>query len=267
MKFTLALLFVVVSMHMGGAFARYCPKYKFKVVTATSHNAYGLTSAVEKFQKLLGGENNVDALGPLKEGFRAINWDGAGVPFDMPFDFFNTDVPRGALFFAKGQKFAVSNPAKPPPKDDRFSSLNKAASRDFITFSPKRLFTPVKDNKLVQKFVIPGDKKRASVSGYGAVFVDVDKKDTTFMKFTDKHGCPIATIYIPPKSKGLSFVGIKVFKKIVRGRAFSVKAPIAKVAFKLGNKAIVKKYGYKYNKYANDVVVLDDLFYGEPQKF
>jgi len=43
-------------------------------------------------------------LGLLKEGRREINWD-CGVPFDMPFDFFNTNVPFGAIYATKGNEF------------------------------------------------------------------------------------------------------------------------------------------------------------------
>lgn len=179
----------------------------------------------------------------------------------MPFDFFNRMVPRGAIFSAKGNKFAISNPI-PPPKDFRFSSLNRRASKNFITFSDPRLFTPVRSNIITTSFRIPGKNTRASVSGFGAVFVDVNKRGKTYLNLFDRNGCLIAKIAVGPRAKGLSFAG--VFVKGIRSRRnkiIRVKAAVKKVTMKLGDTPIIVKRA----RYNPDFVVLDDLFYGEPQ--
>lgn len=242
--------------------AKFCPRYGFKVVRKVSHNAEGLKGAVKTFQALLGGKANGATIGPLENGFRVINWDG-GAPFDMPFDFFNTNAPLGALFFAKGNKFAISNPVNNMPKDNKFDSINANAAKNFIAFSEKRLFTPVKGNFLVTKFEIPGKKVAATVSGFGAVYNDVNKPSTSFLELFDARGCRIAKVYVPPKAKGLSFVGIRVFRvrKGFRGMWKKAHAPVYKAAMKLGNTPITKKkLGYR-----SDIVVTDDFIYGEPQ--
>lgn len=245
------------------ATAGYCPRYKVKVVHGVSHNAHGLKHTVNKFQSLLGGENNGANIGPLKDGFRLINWDG-GAPFDMPFDFFNTNAPLGALFFAKGNKFAISNPVDNMPKDDKFDSINAKAAKNFIAFSEKRLFTPVKGNVVVTKFQIPGKKIPATVSGFGAVYVDVNKRHTSFLELFDARGCRIAKVYVPPKAKGLSFVGLRAtyVQHHKYGKWYKVKAPVYKAVMKLGNTRISKHYP----GYHSDIVVTDDFIYGEPQK-
>eukprot|EP00171_Calliarthron_tuberculosum_P004666 IDg4666t1 len=179
----------------------------------------------------------------------------------MPFDFFNTNVPRGAIFSAKRNKFAVSNSEH--PRDDRFSTLNRRASRFFITFSPKRLFTPVLRNEVTAFFRIPGKDVRATVSGFGAVFVDVRKRHTSFLTLRDRRGCFIARVAVPPRWGGLSFVGVFV-KGIYTHRGIKrVKAPVNSASMKLGNTPIISKSYHRHR----DIVVLDDFLYGEPQRY
>lgn len=258
MKVFAAALLALAAVATAGS----CPRYSFKVVHGTSHNAHGLKRTVDKFQYLLGGENNGANIGPLKDGFRVINWDG-GAPFDMPFDFFNTNAPLGALFFAKNNKFAISNP-EDEPVDDKFDSINPKAAKNFIAFSEKRLFTPVKGNVVVTKFQIPGKKQPATVSGFGAVYVDVNKRHTSFLELKDTRGCRIAKLAVPPKAKGLSFVGVVVkgFRYHKHGKFYKVKAPVYKATMKLGNTPINKKH----LSYHSDIVVTDDFIYGEPQE-
>eukprot|EP00178_Gracilaria_changii_P000632 TRINITY_DN107_c0_g1_i2.p1 TRINITY_DN107_c0_g1~~TRINITY_DN107_c0_g1_i2.p1 ORF type:complete len:265 (+),score=47.86 TRINITY_DN107_c0_g1_i2:564-1358(+) len=244
------------------AFNKQCPKYYTKVLTHTAHDADGLTSIVQKYQNLLGGENNGNNPGPLRSGQRSINWDAAAVPFNMPGDFFNTVVTRGAVFKAQGGKFAVSNPASPPPKDDRFSSLLPAfVTKQFRRFSLERLFTPVLSNRLVVKFQIPAAHDAAKVSGFGAVFTDVDLPRRTHMVYFDKNGCRIAKVLVPPKNKGLSFAGLVVVDKHNRRKTLPV---ISKVKVQLGNVSVRGFFRRHFKRFFKDVVVMDDLFYGEP---
>jgi len=241
-----------------------CPRYKVRVIRAVSPNAQGLERAVNKFKALLGGQANSAQTGPLKDGFRVINWDG-GAPFDMPFDFFNTNAPLGALFFAKGNKFAISNPMG-EPVDDKFDSINARAAKNFIVFSKERLFTPVKGNILVTKFRVPGKNIPAAVSGFGAVYVDVRRWRTSFLDLRDARGCRIIRVYVPPKRKGLSFVGVRVksvqYRKHGKWYKANAPAPVYKATMKLGNTPISSKRYYS----KTDIVVTDDFIYGEPQK-
>ena len=156
----LALTLSLVSVDAGG----YRRRRRFRVFRDTSRDADGLRRIVDKFNRALGGDDNGNAPGPLNEGRRSINWDAAAVPFDMPGDFFKRVVTRGAEMVAKRGEFRVSNP-DPPNGDDKFSSINRKASRDFITFSPKRLFTPLKDNKVTVVFSIPAKRQDATVKG------------------------------------------------------------------------------------------------------
>ena len=263
---TKTILFLFAAfLSVSPALASSCPRYNVKVVSGTAHNIRQLTPTVQKYRDLLGGEDNGNDPPTFGVGQRSINWDAAAVPFDMPKDFFNTMVPRGAIFHAKNDKFAVSNPADNNPVDDRFSSLLPLSiTKQFQRFSLERLFTPVDDNKVDVKFNIPGTDKRALVRGFGAVFTDVDIYGQTDMTFFDKNGCFITKVTVPAKDRGLSFVGIVTKNK--HGQQVPV---IAKVQMKLGNISVGQFrhlwYGSQIRR--GDLVVVDDLIYGEPAKW
>lgn len=181
----------------------------------------------------------------------------------MPGNFFNTVVPRGAVFTTRGREFRVSNPtASDEPTDNRFNSiLPRSASRQFRRFSLERLFTPLKRNKVTTAFRIPGSDVKANTVGFGAVFADVDQSRATNMRYFDQDGCLIARVNVRPINRGLSFAGI-----IVQNGAGENIPAIARVSIKLGTIS-VEQFANRYAGSDNigDLVVMDDLFYGEPQ--
>ena len=237
-----------------------CPHYEAEAITYTSSDADGLQATVDHFRQLLGSKNNGNAPGPLHEGHRSVNWDGAGVPFEMPGDFFKVNVPRGLETFVHGDAFRVSNPNNEPDVDNLFDSVNPEAAKDFVAFTPNRLFTGLKGNVMRAEFTVPGRGDPATVSGFGAVFVDVDQKGTA-MVFVDEHKCLIKKVNVPVKKHGLSFAGIVVTKK--DGRPLRRKTAIQQVQMRLGNQII--DGGIDDEKKKKDIVVLDDFIYGEPQ--
>lgn len=262
-RLTFALFAALFLASVSASSAR-CPRYVVKKFVDTAHGSRGLQDIVSKYREELGGIDNLNEAGPLDDGHRSINWDAAAVPFDMPFDFFDRTVTRGAVFKAKGKKFAVSNPAMAPPEDDRFSSLlTRRVSRQFRRFSRERLFTPVLRNKFSVIFNVPAQRKRATTTGFGAVYTDVDLKFATKMKFFDRRGCLIAKLAVPPKSRGLSFAGIVVLDP---HNPYKLIPAVAKVVVRLGNISVDDfQHGHLKPHVKNDLVVVDDLVYGEPQ--
>ena len=238
--------------------------YPTTVISATAKSATDLTPSFEAFRNVLGGPNNGNE--PISNpagGHRQINWDAPAevLPFDMPGDFFAATVTRGIKFETADytNTFRVSNGPSfdvvPSVEDNQFDTVVGASqAAQFVPFSPSRLFAPYEDNVLVVKFVNVGDiNEKATVSGFGAVFTDVNSDDTTKMEFFTKEGCLLATEYVRPQSNGLSFVG-----------AYFGSAEIASVKITLGTLAIDDVEEAKYFRGA-EVVVLDDLLYGEPQ--
>lgn len=176
----------------------------------------------------------------------------------LPGNFFNTNAPRGLVMRTRGGQFRVSNSNN--PRDDRFNSiLPSSVSNQFQFFSRNRLFTPYSSNRFVGIFQIPGRNRPAAVSGFGAVFVDVDRSRTTYIDFFDRAGCLIERLFVPPRNRGLSFAGLTV-----RGRGGLLPA-IYRIRVKLGDIS-VRDFSRRYQGTSvGDVVVMDDFLYGEPQ--
>ncbi|GAB0495483.1 hypothetical protein MMPV_006785 [Pyropia vietnamensis] len=225
--------------------------HRGRVVKDAGRAAADVQDAFDRFNKLLGDPDNGNDP-PRRRGRRSINWDADAVPFDMPGDFFNTNVPRGAVFKAKRGEFRVSNP--PPVQrivDNRFDSLNKRLALQLLVFSPARLFTPLRDNELEVHFEVPGRRGvRATTTGFGAIFADVDRERVTSLEFLDRHGRRLAKEFAPAQGGGLSFLGVVFDKPIV-----------ATVKMTLGDRKITDR-----DDRGGDVVVADDFVYGEPQR-
>ena len=129
-----------------------------------------------------------------------------------------------------------------------------------------RLFTPVGSNITDALFFIPGTNGAApaTVSGFGAVFTDVDQPDgsgpsqkhgnrraSTLMEYFGTDGKLLFSSFVPasPGDGSLSFFGI-MFDD----------ARIARVRITSGNVAPGPNDDRKH-----DIVVMDDFIYGEPQ--
>ncbi len=218
------------------------------VSTTFQDNDADISKTVSAFQAALGNPNNGNAPGPLANGRRQINWDAGIVPFNMPGDFFNARVTRGAVFNSTGgSQFRVSNDGF----DNKFNSINPTYSDQFQTFSAPRLFTPFGTNILDVNFFVSATNVPATVSGFGAIFTDVDLPNTTKLDFLDSSGASLLSLFAPTNPQGLSFIGA----------TFSTER-IAQIRITSGNTAI----GPNDDPINGiDIVVLDDFLYGEPQ--
>ncbi|GJL57016.1 MAG: hypothetical protein NPIRA02_41480 [Nitrospirales bacterium] len=216
--------------------------------TTFQDNDADIGDTVTAFQAALGNPNNGNAPGPIANGRRQINWDAGIVPFNMPGDFFNATVTRGAVFNASnGSQFRVSNDGI----DDEFDSINSTYPGQFDTFSAPRLFTPFATNILDVNFFVSATDIPATVSGFGAIFTDVDLPNSTKLDFFDTSGNSLLSLYAPTNPQGLSFLGA----------TFSTEQ-VARVQITSGNTAI----GPNDDPINGvDIVVLDDFLYSEPQ--
>src|SRR5215204_6348101 len=155
---------------------------------ATGTNPAAIQTTVDQFRADLGvlNPNNGQS---FTSGRREINWDGVpdnfSAPNFMPNDFFNVNSPRGVVFssnsgnsslLASGQQaFQVSaDDINPTSSAVRFGNIDPSYAANFQTFSAQRLFTVFDSNVVEISFFIPGTTIPATVSGFGAVFSDVD---------------------------------------------------------------------------------------------
>jgi hypothetical protein len=234
------------------------------VFQAAGPNSASIQGTINDFRAALGDPVNNNILKEIDTGGRReINWDGnpltdATTPPVNPFNtFLNT---RGAQFTTPGLGLSQAAPSG-------LASLffNPSYATAFRPFSNARLFTPVGSNITDTAFFVAGSNgaTRAAVTGFGAVFSDVDQPDgsgpgakrgnrhaSTLIEFFGTDGRLLFSSFVPaaPGDGGFSFFGIKFNDP-----------RIASVRITTGNVAP----GPDDDK-ANDVVMMDDFIYGEP---
>ena len=221
---------------------------------ATVYMATGdVTAKVDEFRNALGPSNGGNA-GEQPTGRREISWDGAAAnPFndrnDFPPDFFNTTVKSGAVFTTAGTGFRNDS--------SLFSAINPAYAAQFNFFSPTKIFSPIGSNLLDQLFQVAGQPTPAVVRGFGMVVSDVDLADKTTIQLFAQDGSMLGTYSAPVRSDaaGLSFVGVTFTDAI-----------IARVRITLGTGALGATVNDVTAGGTADLVVLDNLIYGEPKE-
>ena len=243
------------------------------VFQAAGPTTGSIQSTVDDFRAALGAINNGNAPGPLATGRREINWDGGGnnqttAVVGNPFAGFQ--VTRGALFTTPdGTGFVqappVADPALFPPGGLAGLFNNPTYGTIFSAFSPQRLFSAIGSNITEVDFFVPGGDLPATVTGFGAVFTDVDLPDgsgpgdkngnrqsSTRIECFGTDGGLIYSSFVAasPGDGSLSFLGI-VFTD----------ARIARVRITSGDAAPGPN-----DDGTHDIVMMDDFLYAEPQQ-
>ena len=265
------LLSVMISVTVSKAQVQstkdFVPPIVFQAAGPTIGSIQG---SVDDFRAALGAPNNGNAPGPLANGRREINWDGGSTANQgtavsgNPFAGFQ--VTRGALFTTPDgtgfvQAPAAADPVLFPPGGLAGVFNNPTYGTIFTAFSASRLFSPIGSNTTEVDFFVPGgDNARALVTGFAAVFTDVDQPDgggpgnkhipRTLIEYFDADGKLLFSSSVPasPGDGSLSFFGV-VFEDAV----------IARVRITSGKVAPGPDDGGKI-----DVVMMDDFIYGEP---
>jgi len=262
LQLTLRPLLVALAIGMAQTQAAHAETVVFQAAGPTAES---IQSTVDAYRDALG-EPNGNNEGPLPGGRREINWDGVGgndtttdpvTPFD---GFLDT---RGARFTTRGTGLSQAPPAGGPQGGLAALFENPSYGTIFGTFSPFRLFTAVDSNVTEAFFFIPGTNggEPATVTGFGAIFTDVDRPDgsgkkggtrgSTRLQYFDADGKVLFSSSVPasPGDASLSFFGV-VFDE----------ALVGSVRITSGNKAPGPDDGGR-----TDVVMMDDFIYGEPQ--
>ena len=240
-----------------------------KVFQAAGPTAQSIQSTVDAFRATLGQPNNGNVTAPQAGGRREINWDGGGANLttDAPVTPFNVFLnTRGTQFTTPGTGLSQGPPSGGLQGGLAVLFNNPSYANIFHTFSPLRLFVPVGSNITDALFFVPGSNGTvpATVTGFGAIFTDVDQPDgsgpgnkrgnrhaSTLIQYFDSEGRLLFSSFVPasPGDGNLSFFGI-VFDD----------ARIARVRITTGNVALGPEDSNR-----QDVVAMDDFIYGEPQ--
>ena len=224
------------------------------VIRPTTLSATGnIAATVNEFRALLGDPSNGGTAGEQPAGRREISWDGAGAnPFnnrnDFPAAFFNTNVKSGAIFTTPGTGFRNDSL--------KFAEVNPEYAAEFDAFSPTKIFSPVGSNVMDVFFQVAGQPTPALVTGFGAVFSDVDVDGATTIEYFDESGRRLARVAAPRRSDaaGSSFVGLKFADAVV-----------ARVRITMGTGSLSAAAVDVSAGGTIDVVVADNFIYGEPK--
>jgi len=225
-----------------------------------SSDPNSIQATVDAFRAALGNPNNGNAPGPLPSGRREINWDGGGVntnaPGPTPFDVFLNI--RGARFTTPGTGFVQAPPSGGPDNGLVGFFGNPTYGATFGVFSQPRVFTPVGSNLTSGLFFIPGSNGTvpATVSGFGAVFTDVDLANITKIDFFNENGGLLTEAFVPPGTGGnqsLSFLGV----------VFNAGERIFRVDIQTGTNPLSATTNDNPANGA-DLVVMDDFLFSEP---
>jgi hypothetical protein len=215
-----------------------------------------IQATVDAFRAALGIVNNGNNPGPLFSGRREINWDGGGntnTPSATPLDAFLNI--RGARFTTAGAGFIQAPPSGGANGGLAAAFVNATYGDIFGVFSSPRVFTPVDSNITDVLFFIPGTNggTQAEVSGFGAVFTDVDLASSTKIDFFDRNGSLLTEQFVPAgtvANKSLSFLGV----------IFSAGEEIARVRITSGNATLSTSNN---DGLGTDLVVMDDFLYSD----
>ncbi len=216
---------------------------------AAGANAAAIQAAVDLFRADLGGPNNGTTAGTQPAGRREINWDGGGAGASVTLDPspMTRFAARGATFLTAGSGFEISG--QPAPL---LGELHAGYAGLFAAFSAPRIFTPLDANTMDVVFHVPGNAAvAAAVSGFGAIFTNVDLAGATSLRFFAPDGTLLYERAVPAATGDatLSFVGV----------SFDAGEVVARVHLVTGNVAmgLAEKPG-------GNVVALDDFLYAEP---
>jgi hypothetical protein len=219
------------------------------VRSATGANTAAIQAAVEQFRADLGGTDNGTTAGSQPTGRRQIAWDAGGAAANAgispsPLTTFGN---RGAVFVTPGSGFEISGLPSP-----EFGDLNPTYPTLFAPFSTPRLFTALNSNVMEVHFTVPGNiAVPAAVTGFGAVFTDVDSATSTKMEFYAPDGALLYENFVAATSgsQSLSFLGV----------SFPAGEVVSRVRIISGNAAPGPNEAGTL-----DLVVMDDFIYGEP---
>jgi hypothetical protein len=224
-------------------------------VPVTAAGSANVTTAVTSFRTALGALNP-NVAGTNNSGRREINWDGvpdaSAAPNLLPPDFFNTNSPRGVVLVGDNDGLEVSATTASGTAV-RFGNINSTYTTSFATFSPERLFAPLGTTVTDVNFYVAGSSRPATVSGFGAVFSDVDVTGRSQLVAIGQFGQVLSSVDVPPASGDVSFAGVRFSgaSRISRVRLITGTAPLEAGA--AGNDSTTA-----------DRVALDDFIYGEP---
>lgn len=206
---------------------------------------------ITEFRNQLGSLNNTTG---MTTGRREINWDGVPDALNglkLPGDFFNPTAAGSTESLQRGVVYGGFNDAM--VSKSGFDEVNVEASSEFVAFSGNKNFGVVNASKWPVTFQVAGQSTAANIRAFGAVFVDVDKANSTFIEYFNG-STSLGRFFVEPHTaaSSFSFLGVYFPEAIVTDVVISHEGKLND-----GEKDFTQG-GTK------DLVVLDDFIYSEP---
>ena len=210
-----------------------------------------VTAAVAQFQALLGDPSNGITPGQQERGRREISWDG------VPPELTNTDALPADQFFRNGLIYTIVGSGLRITDND-FADINPTYADQFATFSPPKTFSPIGSPVSEVTFRVAGSSTPAAVTGFGVVFSDDDRMGAASIKLFTAQGQSLGQYHAPIRSdeNGQSFIGV-VFDEAI----------VARVVITSGQAALGADEFDVSDGGNRDLVVFDNLLFGEPKAF
>jgi hypothetical protein len=159
-----------------------CKKDNTSIPESKIFTANGdITTRLNEFRNELGTLNTTTG---LTTGRREINWDGVPdslMGLRMPSDFFNPTTPGSPVARQRGLVYAGTD--NPIVSKTNFADVNVNVAPEFAPFSGNKIFAVVNASLWPVNFRVPGQTTEGIIKGFGIVFLDVDKANTTFIEF------------------------------------------------------------------------------------
>jgi hypothetical protein len=210
-----------------------------------------IAAKLNEFRTILGNLNTTTgAIG----GRREIDWDA--VPDDMlgkklPTDFFNP-VGTGAIP-ARQRGLGYTDAGAFMVSKTNFAEINAEAATEFSAFSGTKTFANASASLWHLTFEVAGQRTAATINGFGAVFADVDKENSTYIELLNNDKS-IGKYYVPVQGNGTKFSFLGVYFK--NERITSVR---------VGHEGRLSDQGRDLSQGGTaDLVILDDFLYSEP---
>ncbi|MEL7039088.1 MAG: PEP-CTERM sorting domain-containing protein [Cyanobacteria bacterium J06592_8] len=250
---------------LAGSFVLSIPGQTVQAATLFSGVGEDAIAAFTAMETAIGGSDNT-SLEPQADGFRTINWDGVlldGTDFEGNTQVIIRDqvvaipeerfLSRGALF---DESYVVSG--------DGLESVNPEVVEQFPAFSPSNIVanSGETENTIEQSFTLAGTTTPAATRGFGAIFLDVERPETSSLEFFNG-SVSLGEYFVEPGESGEpSFLGVLFDEPIVTN-----------VAVTLGNNTIfnfdietLETTSGSVDNPENgiDLVAADDFVYAEP---
>jgi len=210
-----------------------------------------ISAKVNEFKNFLGPANITPG---MTTGRREINWDGVPDAMDdqkLPADFFNPVGAGAQTSLQRGITYAGLNDAM--VSQTHFAGVNANASGSFTTFSGNKGFAVVNSNDWPVTFEVAGQHTPATIKGFGAVFSDVDKDNSTSIEFFNG-STSLGKFFVPAhdNTSSLSFLAVYFPDNVVTSLKISHEGKL------IDGENDITQGGTK------DLVVMDDFIYSEP---